>query len=226
MVGDDDAPGGDEPTNRAGNGGAEGGTEASESAESGDYLDAVPGDDLVDTSPDALTLTPAQHERLKDSLHGERLSDITYSDRRYLVVGRGGDDGPGRRRRFVRDRLDGRRDATAFMLEDFGLDGEDIDLWAPAFEVLCEQATHVVGVLEDYDGGHVWELGYLYHQQSRVRDILWLLKRVYDDPDEQRDRYDNGMAASHLAALERAAGDRVVTWADRSTLGKAVEEIP
>ncbi|MFB6173492.1 MAG: aminopeptidase [Halobacteriales archaeon] len=191
-----------------------------------DYVEGVDGGDLVETEPDSLTLTPEQHERLKTHLHGDRLNDIAYSDRRYLVVGRGGDDGPGRRRHLVRDRLDDRRDATAFMLEDFDLDGEQIDLWAPAFEVLCEQATHVVGVLEDFDGGHVWELGYLYHEQSTVRDVLWLLKRVYDDPDEQRARYDNGMAAAHLAALERAAGDRVVTWRDSDSLRRAVDEIP
>jgi len=192
----------------------------------GEYVEGVEGSDLVDADPDSLSLTPAQHERLKDHLHGERLTDIKYSDERYLVVGRGGDGGPGERRRLVRDLLDDRRDATAFMLEDFGLSGDEIDLWAPAFEILCEQATRVVGVLEDYDGGHVWELGYLYHEQSRVRDILWLLTRVYDDPDTQRERYDNGMAAAHLAALERAAGDRVVEWTSEASLRRAVGEVP
>ncbi|WP_436928908.1 aminopeptidase [Halosimplex halobium] len=191
-----------------------------------EYVDGVDGGDLVDTSPDSLTLTPEQHERLKTHLHGDRLNEIEYSDRRYLVVGRGGDDGPGRRRRRVRDLLDDRRDATAFMLEDFGLSGSEIDLWAPAFEILCEQATHVVGVLEDFDGGHVWELGYLYHEGSRVRDALWLLKRTYESDERRRERYDNGMAAAHLAALERAAGDRVVRWHDESDLRRAVGEIP
>ncbi|WP_436924359.1 aminopeptidase [Halosimplex amylolyticum] len=203
--------------------------EAGKRGESGDeraYLSGVDEGELADASPDSLTLTPAQHERLKDHLHGDRLDDIKYSDRRYLVVGRGGDEGPGRRRALVRDLLDDRREATGYMLEDFGLSGEELDLWAPAFEILCAQSTHVVGVLEDYDGGHVWELGYLYHQQSRVRDILWLLKRVYGDEATERERYDNGMAASHLAALERSAGERVVTWDDESSLRRAVDEVP
>jgi len=191
-----------------------------------EYVEGVDGAELTDTGPDALTLTPEQHERLKTHLHGDQLNDIEYSDRRYLVVGRGGDDGPGQRRLLVRDRLDDRTDATAFMLEDFGLAGEQIDLWAPAFEILCEQSTHVVGVLEDFDGGHVWELGYLYHRQSRVRDRLWLLKRTYEDSDEQRERYDNGMAAAHLAALERAADERVVEWTDEAGLRAAVDEVP
>jgi hypothetical protein len=208
-----------------GNASGDAGDEA-QAGERTEFVDGVDGGELVDASPDSLTLTPEQHERLKTHLHGDRLNDIEYSDRRYLVVGRGGDGGPGRRRRRVRDLLDDRRDATAFMLEDFGLSGEEIDLWAPAFEILCEQATHVVGVLEDYDGGHVWELGYLYHERSRVRDALWLLKRVYESDERQRERYDNGMAASHMAALERAASDRVVHWHDESDLRRAVDEIP
>ncbi|QLH83723.1 aminopeptidase [Halosimplex pelagicum] len=212
MVDSDEGASGDAGDERAG--------------ESAEYVEGVDGAGLVDASPDSLTLTPQQHERLKTHLHGERLNDIQYSDRRYLVVGRGGDDGPGRRRRRVRDQLDDRREATAFMLEDFGLSGDEIDLWAPAFEILCEQATHVVGVLEDYDGGHVWELGYLYHEQSRVRDALWLLKRAYESDERRRERYDNGMAAAHLAALERAAGERVVHWRGESDLRRAVREVP
>jgi hypothetical protein len=114
----------------------------------------------------------------------------------------------------------------AFRLEDFGFTGEDIAVWAPAFDVLSEMASSVVGVLEDFDGGHVWELGYLYYQQAHVRNVLWLLKRIYEDEAEMRDRYDNGMAASHLAALEAAAGDRVVEWSDPSDLPAAVASIP
>jgi len=69
-------------------------------------------------------------------------------------------------------RLDDRRNAVAFRLEEFGFEADDLDLWAPAFEVLSAQATWVVGVLEDFDGGHVWELGYLYRRQTTVRDAL------------------------------------------------------
>ena len=99
-------------------------------------------------------------------------------------------------------------------------------MWAPAFDVLSEMASSVVGVLEDFDGGHVRELGCLYHQQAHVRHVLWLLKRIHEDEAEMRERYDNGMAASHLAALEAAAGDRVVEWTDPGDLPDAVASIP
>lgn len=180
-------------------------------------------DDLRDDA--TLSLTPEQHQRLKDGLHGARFDDIRRASRRYLVVGSGSGES-GERRERVCARLDDRQDAVAFRLEEFGFDADDIDLWAPAFEVLSAQATWVVGVIENFDGGHVWELGYLYRQQTSVRDVLWLLKRVYDDPDTQRAQYENGMAASHLAALEAAVGDRVVEWARPDELESAVEQIP
>lgn len=173
----------------------------------------------------ALSLTPEQHQRLKDGLHGERFDDLRRADRRYLVVGSGSGE-QGQRRRQVCSRLDDRRDAVGFRLEEFGFDADDLDLWAPAFEVLSAQATWIVGVIEDFDGGHVWELGYLYRQQTTVRDALWLLKRAYDDPADERARYDNGMAASHLAALEAAVADRVLEWATVEELDRVTDRIP
>lgn len=196
------------------------------------YIDGIEETDrLTDTDSETLSLTPQQHERLKEHLHGDdpkgkRLDELTYTDRRYLVVGRGGDDGPGSRRTMVRDVLDDRRDAVAFRLEDFGLTPDEIDLWAPAFDILCQQATHVIGILEDYDGGHVWELGFLYHQQSRIHDVLWLLKRIYKSNEKQREKYDNGMAASHLAALEKTTTNRVLQWKTVEELRRAITEIP
>lgn len=188
------------------------------------YVGGVDPEELV--GEERLRPTPRQHERLKSALHGsDRFDDIRRADRRYLVVGRGG-DGPGERRRRVCARLGERRGASAFRLEDFGFTGDELDLWAPAFDILSAMASHVVGVLEDFDGGHVWELGYLYHHQTHVRDVLWLLKRIYDSEEETRERYDNGMAASHLAALEEAAGDRVITWNGVAELSDAVDRIP
>lgn len=193
--------------------------------------DSEPGEFVAGVDPDDLQRegrlqpTPEQHERLKQGLHGELIADLRRAERRYLVIGRGVGEA-GRRRRTVCDLLDRRRDAVAFRLEDFGFTGEELDLWAPAFEILAEMSSHVVGVLEDYDGGHVWELGYLYRYQTTVRDVLWLLKRRYDDAETARERYDNGMAASHLASLEAAVGDRVITWRDADELREAVEAIP
>lgn len=186
-------------------------------------LGGVDANELYDE--ERLNPTPEQHERLKNGLHGPLFDDIRRTERRYLIVGSGSGEA-GERRRAVCDRLDRRRDVIAFRLEDFGFTGEELELWAPAFDVLSSMASHIVGVLEDYDGGHVWELGFLYHQQTTVRDRLWILKRIYDDETVRRERYDNGMAASHLTVLENAVSDRVLTWRDTDELFEAVDSLP
>ena len=187
------------------------------------FIGDVADEELHDEA--TLSLTPEQHQRLKNGLHGSRFADLRRVNRRYLVVG-SGSGSSGQRRREVCAQLDERQDAIGFRLEEFGFDADDLDLWAPAFEVLSAQATWIVGVIEDFDGGHVWELGYLYRQQTSVRNVLWLLKRVYDDPEKQRAKYENGMAASHLAALEAAVGERLVEWATTDELDDAVEQLP
>lgn len=200
--------------------------EPGDGGDTGGFLPGVSETDIQQTGPEALTLTPDQHEMLKEKIHGPRYNQILYSERRYLVIGAGGDTDAADRRQLVCDLLDDRKDAAGFRLEDFGLTPDEIDLWAAAFEILCEQSTHIVGVLEDFDGGHVWELGYIYRMQTAVRDILWMLKRIYADQETQRDNYDNGMAASHLSHLEAAVSDRVIEWEDAADLQAAVEEIP
>ena len=74
-----------------------------------------------------MSLTPEHHQRLKDGLHGGRFDDIRRADRRYLVVGSGSGE-RGERRRHVCARLDDRRDAVAFRLEEFRFDADDLDL--------------------------------------------------------------------------------------------------
>lgn len=169
-----------------------------------------------------LALTPAEHERLKTLVHGPRLKDVAYSDRRYLVTGAGGDTGATARRALVYEALDDRRNAIAFQLEEFELTPEELALWAAAFEILCEQATHIVAVIEDYEGGYVWELGYLF--RTELREKVWVLKRDYGSAGANRERYDNGMAASHVRLLENA--DRTVRWSDEAELRDGTQAIP
>ena len=189
------------------------------------YIGDIDTDGVV--SEDQLRPTPEQHQQLKNTLHdGDVFDDLRRADRRYMVIGAGGDEGPGKRRQLVVDRLDERLGATAFRMEDFGFTGDELELWAPAFDILSEMASHIVGVIEDFDGGHVWELGFLYRKQTHVRDILWLLKRIYESDRVMREQYDNGMAASHMHLLEKAAEDRVITWRETDDLLEAVEEIP
>lgn len=185
---------------------------------------AIPGEEEVMAEIEAIDLTPSEHQRIKDLMNGEQMNRIKGHDRRYLVAGAGGEAGAATRRGIVYDLLDSRTDppAIALQLEDFDLTPEDIRLWIRVFDILCGRATHVVGVIEDFDGGYVWELGLLF--APSYREKVWVLKRRYPDPDVERERFDNGMAASHVELL--LTGDRCHEWVDTEDLRDAANEVP
>ena len=211
-----------------------------ESPGSGGAVDGLPDGDLGEVSdgdpdeiPDeeeilenltGIRLTPSEHQRGKDLVNGDLLDRARGRERRYLVVGAGGETEAAKRRRFVYDRLDSRTDppAVAIRLEDLGLTPEEIRLWTRVFDILCGMATHVVAVVEDFDGGYVWELGLLF--APSYREKTWVLKRRYPDGETERDRYDNGMGASHVELL--LTGPRAHEWVDTDDLRDAVDEIP
>ena len=184
----------------------------------------IPGEDEIMAEVEGIQLSPAQHQRIKDLVNGEKMARIEGHNRRYLVAGAGGETGAATRRDTVYQLLDNREDpsAIAMKLEEFGLTPDEIELWTRVFDILCGRATHIVGVLEDFDGGYVWELGLMF--SSLYREKVWVLKRRYLDPGVEREKYANGMAASHVRAL--LTGDRGHEWTDADDLREAVEEIP
>lgn len=175
---------------------------------------------------DEIRLRPEQYERIKRALHHtEQFTALRRADTVYLTFG--SDRGErGRRRTEVTQKLDGRRNAVGVRLEAFGLDQTDLDLWVPAFGVLTGMASWVVGVLEDFEGSVVWELGYLHGQPAAKRETVWILKRDHGSEERNRERYDNGMAASHLALFEENHGERFRTWKGREELLDAVDRVP
>ncbi len=187
------------------------------------YIEGIDPEELTDSRK--LSLTPEQHERLKNKLHGNLLNKIKRAEQRYLVIGSGRGKQKERRQKVQRI-LNDRSMSIAIQLEDFKFTKDEIDLWVPAFEILSEMMNWIVGVLEDYEGGYIWELGYLYSYQRNVRDILWILKRIYDDAETSREKYDNGMAEPHLTTLEKSIEDRVIAWREIDDLIEAVKKIP
>lgn len=171
-----------------------------------------------------IELTPEEHQKIKDLVNGDRLTQVKNHERRYLICGAGGETGAAERRMMVYDRLDSRSSpsAMATRLEDFDLGTEEIRLWARVFDILCGEATHIVAVIEDFDGGYVWEMGLLF--ASEYREKGWILKRRYDTEEKERERYENGMAASHVELL--LTGDWCHEWTDRDELERAIEKVP
>jgi hypothetical protein len=186
--------------------------------------DAVPDEDELLDGLTGISLTPAEHQRVKDLVNGEYLRQVKGYERWYLVAGAGGETGAASRRQLVYDRLDSRTDppAVATRLADFGLTPEEIRLWTRVFDVLCGMATHIVAVIEDFDGGYVRELGLLFAPSYREKS--WVLKRRYTDEGTERERYENGMGASHVELL--LTGPQAFEWVDVDELRIVVDEIP
>lgn len=184
----------------------------------------IPDEEELHEELEYIELDPSEHQRIKELILGEKLSEIESYERRYLVCGAGGQTGAATRRLNVLDRLDSRTDppATAFRLEDFGLTRDELKLWARAFDILCGRATHIVMVIEDFNGSYVWEMGYAFSPGYRGK--TWILKRRYENEDQEREMYDDGMAISHVKLL--LTGPRVHEWSDMSDLLDVVEEIP
>lgn len=175
-----------------------------------------------DVELEEISLTPAQHEALKNHLHRTpKYTELRHATHRYLVIG-SNDGDRGQRRIYVRDRLDARPNATAFRLEDFGLTGSEIELWAAGFDLIASHATHIPAIIEQFNG-HTWELGHLYEDR---RDDLWVLRRVYEDEETMREQYNNPMAAAHIEELLEYDPDRVIDWRDPNNLAPAVDKIP
>lgn len=183
----------------------------------------IPGEEELRQGLEDTELTPAEHERIKNLVHGEKLENISQYPRRYLVVGAGGDSEAADRRLIVVEILNARTrpPSTAIQLGDFGLPTDEMRLWVRVFDILCGSVTHIVGVIEDLDGGYVWELGLMF--APAYREKVWVLKRRYEDEEAERERYDNAMGASHVELL--LTGPRAQEWADEDQLRAAVKEI-
>lgn len=185
--------------------------------------DIPTGDEMTDWLED-IQITPDQHQLVKDIVHGDQLQQIKSFDRRYLVIGTGEESGASQRRELVYEQLDNRShpEAVATQLEDYKPTRDEMELWVRVFDILCGQVTHITAVIEDFDGGYVWELGLLFAPSYRPK--TWVLKRHYADPDIERERFNNGMAASHTKLL--LTGDRAFEWQTEQELLRAVKKIP
>ncbi|PSQ51470.1 hypothetical protein BRD20_11110 [Halobacteriales archaeon SW_8_65_20] len=182
----------------------------------------IPSEEEILTGIEDIRLTPSEHQRIKDLVTGREMQRIKQHDRRYLIAGASGETGAATRRELVYEELADRDDAVSMQLEEFGLTPEAIKLWIRVFDILCGRATHIVGVIEDFDGGYVWELGLLFAPSYRRK--TWILKRAYTDEATERARFDNGMAASHVELL--LTDNRCCEWTSEPELRDCIEAIP
>lgn len=165
------------------------------------------------------TFTPEEHQSLKQAVFSDHFRRLVFADRSYFVLGKY-DDGPKEQRlTFVRDRLESGRDgAFAFMMKDIP---EGWTYWTTKFKILAKRADYITPVLEDSHGSHHWEAGHI--DAPAYRPKVHVLKRVYEDEQTERARFD-AMIAHFIETLDR--DNRVYKWASEAELKAAVDDLP
>jgi len=170
------------------------------------------------------SLTPEAYEALKHSV--AELTPIFSTDRAYFVLGSYGQPEI-RRLQLVKDRLNRRSDAYAFLMVDVRSEWTNTYL---KFRLLADYTDFIVGVAEHSRGGFLVEQGYFtalepYFAKTHV------LKREYSaldaeaiDTDVDVDNPYSGMQTSIFEMLDEVG--RVCQWTTEDDLVDCAEDLP
>lgn len=184
-------------------------------------------DELTDKAQDYLhdqSLTPQDYEALKHSV--AELSPIFTTERAYFVLGSYGHPEI-RRLNLVKDRLNRRPNAYAFLMVDIRSEWTNTYL---KFRVLADYTDIIAGVAEHAHGGFLVEQGYFtaleeYFTKTHV------FKRDYDTLDvDDLDTTVNpeapysGMQTPIFEMLANAS--RLCTWTTEDDLVDCVDTLP
>lgn len=183
--------------------------------------------ELLDDAADHVherSLTPAEYERLKSAV--AELSPLFAHDRSYFVLGSYGRPEI-RRLQLVKDRLNRRADAYAFLMVDVRREWTNTYL---KFRLVADYADAIVGVAEHDRGGFLVEQGAFVADESYFRKTA-VLKRIYDDlssddveTDVEVDDPYSGMQTAIFELLDRDG--RLHVWATEDELVDRVAAIP
>ena len=182
--------------------------------------------DVIDDLSDHLrerSLTPEEYERLKHAV--AELAPIFEHDRSYFVLGSYGDPEI-RRLQLVKDRLNRRRDAYAFLMVDVRREWTNTHL---KFRVLADYVDAIVGVAEHDRGGFLVEQG-MFVADEEYFEKTHVCKREYDgldagdlDTDVDPENPYSGMQVPVFDMLDDAG--RLHRWETESELVDCVAEI-
>ena len=170
------------------------------------------------------SLTPEEYEALKQSI--AELSPIFSADRAYFVLGSYGQPEI-RRLQLVKDRLNRRSDAYAFLMVDIRSEWVNTYL---KFRLLADYTDYIVGVAEHAQGGFLVEQGY-FTALEKYFEKTHVCQREYDDlgPDEIDTGVDienayRGMQTAIFEMLDETG--RLYRWTTEDDLVECVEKIP
>ncbi|RDI69973.1 hypothetical protein [Halopelagius longus] len=170
------------------------------------------------------SLTPEEYEALKHSV--AELAPIFSADRAYFVLGSYGQPEI-RRLQLVKDRLNRRPGAYAFLMVDVRSEWTNTYL---KFRILADYADAIVGVAEHAHGGFLVEQGYFTALEEYFRKTH-VLKREYEgldaesvDTDADVDRPYSGMQTAIFEMLADAG--RLCRWETEEDLIDCAEDLP
>jgi len=170
------------------------------------------------------SLSPEEYEALKQSV-GE-LSPIFSADRAYFVLGSYGQPEI-RRLQLVKDRLNRRPDAYAFLMVDIRSEWVNTYL---KFRLLADYTDYIVGVAEHAQGGFLVEQGSFAAFETYFAKTH-ICKREYDalSPAEVDTGVDvespySGMQTAIFELLEDDG--RLYPWTTTDDLVECVERVP
>lgn len=170
------------------------------------------------------SLTPEEYETLKQSV--AELSPLFSADRAYFVLGSYGRPEI-RRLQLVKDRLNRRPDAYAFLMVDIRSEWVNTYL---KFRLLADYTDSIVGVTEHSQGGFLVEQGY-FTALEKYFAKAHVCKREYDtveadDIDTGAD-IENPYSGIQTAIFEMLAEQgRLYRWTTEDDLVDCVEHIP
>ncbi len=184
-------------------------------------------EELAETAAEYLhdtTLTPAEYQAIKESV--AELSPIFSAERAYFVLGSYGDPEI-RRLQLVKDRLNRRPDAYAFLMIDVRSEWTNTYL---KFRILADYADAIVGVAEHAQGGFLVEQGYFTALEEYFRKTHVLTREYGDiDPGEVDTGVDvddpySGMQIAIFEMLEDAG--RLCRWTTEDDLVACADALP
>jgi hypothetical protein len=170
------------------------------------------------------SLTPEAYEALKHSV--AELTPIFSAERAYFVLGSYGQPEI-RRLQLVKDRLNRRSDAYAFLMVDIRSEWTNTYL---KFRLLADYTDFIVGVVEHSRGGFLVEQGYFtalesYFVKTHVlqREYASLDAEALDTDVDITNPY-SGMQTSIFEMLDDVG--RLCTWTTESDLIDCAESLP
>ena len=189
--------------------------------------DQVSVEELAEKADEYLheaSLTPEEYEAIKQSV--AELAPMFSADRSYFVLGSYGRPEI-RRLQLVKDRLNRRPDAYAFLMVD--VRGEWTNTYLK-FRLLADYADYIVGVAEHGQGGFLVEQGYFtaleeYFAKTHVlkREYGDLAPEAVDTSADLENPY-SGMQVSIFEMIDEVG--RLCRWATEDDLVECAEALP